>query len=58
MVVLDAEGRVVARERLHQTKWTHIQTVIERLAETYTPNTVALDATRITRSSPTWRTLG
>lgn len=46
VVALDATGRVVAFERLNQTTWTRIQDVVERVAETYAPNTVALDATR------------
>lgn len=45
-VVLNADGRLVAFDRLQQTTWTRIQNVIERLASMYTPNTVALDATR------------
>ena len=45
-IVLDAGGRVVAIERLQQTSWSRIQDVVERLAETYSPNTVALDKTR------------
>jgi hypothetical protein len=45
-IVLDAGGRVVAIERLQQTSWSRIQDVVERLAETYSPNTVALDASR------------
>jgi len=46
VVVLDAEGGVVAFERLNQTTWSRIQTVVERVAAEYTPNTVSLDATR------------
>ena len=45
-IVLDAGGRVVTIERLQQTSWSRIQDVVERLAETYSPNTVALDASR------------
>lgn len=45
-VVLDTDGRIVAFERLQQTTWTRIQRVVERLAEAYTPNRIALDATR------------
>jgi phage terminase large subunit-like protein len=45
-IVLDAVGRVVAIERLQQTSWSRIQDVVERLADTYSPNTVALDASR------------
>lgn len=46
IVVLDASGRVVAFERMQQTTWTRIQQAIERLADEYAPNTVAVDATR------------
>jgi len=46
VTVLDATGRVVAFERLQQTTWTRIQGAVERHAETYTPSTVAVDATR------------
>jgi hypothetical protein len=46
VTVLDATGRVVAFERLQQTTWTRIQSVVERLSEEYSPNQVALDATR------------
>jgi hypothetical protein len=46
VIVLDDTGRVVAFERLRQTTWTRIQDVVERLADEYTPNKVALDATR------------
>lgn len=45
-VVLDADGGLVAFERLQQTTWTRIQDVVERLTDCYSPNTVALDATR------------
>jgi len=45
-LVLDGDGRLVAFERLRQTTWTRIQSVVERLAEQYSPNQVALDATR------------
>lgn len=46
VVVLDGDDRVVAFERLQQTSWNRIRTVIEQLADRYTPNIVALDATR------------
>lgn len=46
IVVLDADGRIVAFERLQQTTWTRIQQSVERLADTYTPSAIALDATR------------
>lgn len=44
--VLDSTGRLVACERLQQTTWTRIQSIVERLADAYTPSRVALDATR------------
>ena len=46
VLALDKDGRVVAFERLRGTSWTRIQSVIERLADEYSPNKVALDATR------------
>lgn len=46
IVVLDANARVVAFNRLQQTTWTRIQTTVERLAEEYHPHTCAVDATR------------
>lgn len=46
VVALDSTGRVVAFDRLQQTTWTRIQDVIERVADNYAPNTVAVDATR------------
>ena len=46
VVVLDAAGRVVSFDRLQGPSWTRIQSVVERVADTYSPNTVALDATR------------
>ena len=46
VVVLDAGGRVVALERLHQSPWMRIDSVIDRLAGRYTPSTPSLDATR------------
>ncbi|ERG89535.1 MAG: Terminase-like family [halophilic archaeon J07HX5] len=46
IVVLDAEGRIVAFKRLQQATWTRIQQTVERFADTYTPNAIALDATR------------
>jgi hypothetical protein len=45
-IVLDGDGRLVAFERLQGTTWTRIQNVVERLAGDYSPNQVALDATR------------
>ena len=45
-VVLDADGRVVAFERLQQAPWTRIETAVDRLARRYGPNRVALDAPR------------
>lgn len=46
VVVLDANGRLVAFDRLQGTTWSRIQSVVERYAEEYTSNRVALDATR------------
>jgi phage FluMu gp28-like protein len=46
IVVLDADGRLVAFKRLQQTTWTRIQQTVERLADTYSPSAIALDATR------------
>lgn len=46
VVVLDANGRVVAFRRMNETTWTRIQNTVEQLAETYSPNTAAVDATR------------
>jgi len=46
IVVLDGEGRLVAFDRLKETTWRRIQQTIERLADEYSPNTVAVDATR------------
>lgn len=46
VLVLDGEDRVVAFERVQQTTWDRIQTIIERFADRYEPNTVALDGTR------------
>ena len=45
-IVLDDDGRLVAFERLNETTWTRIQSVVERLAKEYAPKRVALDATR------------
>ncbi|WP_331235145.1 phage terminase large subunit [Natronorarus salvus] len=46
IVVLDAEGRLVAFDRLKETTWNRIQNRVEQLAETYDPCGVAVDATR------------
>ncbi|QLG47856.2 hypothetical protein [Natrinema halophilum] len=46
IVVLDADGRIVAFKRLQQTTWTRIQQTVERFADTYTPSATVLDATR------------
>lgn len=46
VIALDATGQVVGFDRLQQTTWTRIQDVVERIAGEYTPNTVAVDATR------------
>ena len=46
VVVLDRDGRVVAFRRMNETTWTRIQNTVEQLAETYSPNTAAVDATR------------
>lgn len=45
-ITLDGDNRVVAFERIQQTTWDRILTIIERLADHYSPNIVALDATR------------
>jgi len=45
-IALDGDERVVAFKRIQQTTWDRILTVIQRLADRYTPNVVALDATR------------
>lgn len=46
VLVLDGDDRVVAFERVQQTTWDRIQTIIERFADRYEPNIVALDGTR------------
>ena len=46
LAVLDADGRLVAFDRLRETTWTRIQRRIEQLDEEYSPATVAVDATR------------
>lgn len=46
IVVLDADGQIVAFKRLQQTTWTRIKQTVERFADTYTPSAIALDATR------------
>lgn len=46
IVILDGEGRLVAFKRLQRTTWTRIQKAVESLAGRYSPNRVALDATR------------
>ena len=46
IVVLDADNRLVAFDRLNETTWHRIQQRIERLADEYSPNQVAVDATR------------
>lgn len=46
VLVLDGDDRVVASERVQQTTWDRIQTIIERLGDRYEPNIVALDGTR------------
>jgi phage FluMu gp28-like protein len=46
IVVLDADGRLVAFRRMRETTWYRIQSVVEQLADQYTPNSVAVDATR------------
>jgi hypothetical protein len=46
VVVLDATDRVVALERLQQSPWSRIESVIDRLADRYIPSTLSLDATR------------
>jgi hypothetical protein len=46
VVVIDADGRVVAFERLQQAPWTRIEAMVDRLASEYTPHRLALDATR------------
>lgn len=45
-IVLDGTGRIVAFDRLQDTTWTRIQQTVERFADTYTPNAIALDAAR------------
>jgi HSP20 family molecular chaperone IbpA len=46
VLVLDEDGLVVAFERIQQTSWDRIKSLIERMTNRYTPNTVALDGTR------------
>jgi hypothetical protein len=46
VLVLDGNDRMVASERVQQTTWDRIQTIIERVADRYEPNIVALDGTR------------
>lgn len=46
IVVLDADGRLVAFRRMRETTWHRIQRTVEQLAERYTPNVVSVDATR------------
>lgn len=43
---LDDNGRLAAFERLRDTSWARIQAVIERVADSLTPHTVYIDATR------------
>jgi phage FluMu gp28-like protein len=45
-IVLDDAGQIVGFDRLQDTTWTRIQQTVERFADTYTPNAIALDATR------------
>lgn len=46
ITVLDADGRLVAFDRLRETTWNRIQQQIERRADEYDPSTAAVDATR------------
>jgi hypothetical protein len=46
IVVLDADGRLVAFDRLRETTWNRIETRIEQLAEEYGRVSVAVDSTR------------
>jgi len=46
IVVLDADGRLVAFDRLRETTWNRIETRIEQLAEEYAPVSIAVDSTR------------
>ena len=46
VVVLDADGHLVAFDRLKETTWNRIQTRIETLADEYEPANLAVDATR------------
>lgn len=46
IVVLDADARLVAFDRLNETTWHRIQQRVEALADRYEPSAVAVDATR------------
>jgi hypothetical protein len=46
IALLDADGRLVAFDRLRETTWNRIQTRIEGLAEEYGRVSIAVDATR------------
>ena len=46
IVVLDADGRLVAFDRLRQTSWNRIQTRIESLADDYNNPKLSVDSTR------------
>lgn len=46
ITVLDSDGYVVELERVQQTSWHAIQTLIENTYEKYSPATVQVDATR------------
>lgn len=46
-IVLDAQtGRVVSFDRLREASWPRIKQLVENVAAQFTPNVVALDATR------------
>lgn len=46
IIILDADGRLVAFRRMRETTWHRIQRTVEQLAERYIPNAVSVDATR------------
>lgn len=46
ITVLDADGRLVAFDRLRETTWNRIQQQVEHFADEYSPSTAAVDATR------------
>ena len=58
IAVLDAEGRLVAFDRLREVSWTRIQTAVENVAERYQPCTIAADATRDNKLVSDWDAAG